>query len=172
MITYEWFMNADHDLSAIGLIKDDATKYFCTPTNITVFARLGCDGVHFGVLSDCLHTDHKNSPVFVIDPWSESYVQPVSADFEDFLSMLLTLKNANFFTFISNSSKEEFLKICHEDPVSDELPELAYLSKVAAKKYLTLEEVYYAVKKIQADSTLKKCLKFSDEFYSVTGIEP
>uniref|UniRef100_N2A0J7 Uncharacterized protein n=1 Tax=Eubacterium plexicaudatum ASF492 TaxID=1235802 RepID=N2A0J7_9FIRM len=166
MITYEWIFNTDYDFSGIGLIKDALTKYFCTPTNLNVFASLGVDGVHFGVLKG-----HKNPPVYVIDPWSASYVEPISENFEDFLSMLLTLKNANFFTFISGSSKEEFLKICDEDPIPDELPELIYLSKLVYKKYASLEDVYLAVKKIQSNIELKKCLKYSDEFYSVTGME-
>jgi len=170
MITYEWIFQTDYDFSEVGLIKSGLTRYFCTPENITVFARLGCDGVHFGVL-----TDEKNSPVYVIDPEAESCVEPVSENFEDFLSMLLTLKNTNLFTFISNSSKERFLKICDNDPIthvkSDEIPELVYLSKIVEKKYPTLEDVYVAVKNIQANQDLKKCIRFSDEFYSVTGLD-
>ncbi len=98
---------------------------------------------------------HKNPLVYVIAPWSTFYVEPISKNLEDFLSMLLTLKNANFFTFISSSSKEEFLKIGDEDPIPDELLELIYLSKLVEKRYASLEDVYLAVKKYNQISNYK-----------------
>lgn len=149
MITHEWIFTTDYDLSGIGLIKDASIKYFCTPTNHNVLPVLDRMAFISGFKG------HKNPLVYVIAPWSTFYVEPISKNLEDFLSMLLTLKNANFFTFISSSSKEEFLKIGDEDPIPDELLKLIYLSKLVEKRYASLEDVYLAVKKIQSNIELQ-----------------
>lgn len=102
MITHEWIFTTDYDLSGIGLIKDASIKYFCTPTNHNVLPVLDRMAFISGFKG------HKNPLVYVIAPWSTFYVEPISKNLEDFLSMLLTLKMQIFLPLFPVLPKKNF----------------------------------------------------------------
>lgn len=75
-------------LESVGLYAAAAEdRYFCTPENAEIIARLGCDGVHFVLLPE-------DERVFCVDPAMGdigTYVLPVAADGETFCATCCTV---------------------------------------------------------------------------------
>ena len=86
------FWALEIDPTAVGLEPAGAEDAcFCTPAGAEVFARLGCDGVHFVLLPG-------DERVFCVDPAMGepgSYALPVAEDFRQFLSFVLFCGDAN-----------------------------------------------------------------------------
>ena len=168
-----WDLEIDH--TAVGLEPAGAEDAcFCTPAGAEVFARLGCDGVHFVLLSE-------DERVFCVDPTMGepgTYVLPVAEDFRQFLSYVLFCGDATPLSQIWWMEEERFRDFLREERERTwEGMEDFLARKQAALGILTgafsLEpaDPWGAVKALQA--AFDPCvLTFSPEYYEVLGLEP
>lgn len=163
------FNNIDADLSSIGLRRAEFPSYFCTPLNAVIFANLGVDGIHFCILPSKEDSTLENSPVYIVSPcMPEHYVEPIAASFAEFLSLVVTIKDAGAMECISYITKEAFYSYLKDIPVEKE-----EIIKVvnAIRENFVLEDipnVYDYVKNIQQDLRFRR-IKFSKEYYAMTG---
>lgn len=161
-------------LESVGLYAAAAEdRYFCTPENGEIIARLGCDGVHFVLLPE-------DERVFCVDPAMGdigTYVLPVAADGETFLRYLLYCRDANPLTQLHWMDETRFRALLAEDGTA-RWPgcETFYAEKAAALQAiaeafgLAPQEPFAEVKALQA-SFDPSVLHFSDEYYDVLGLE-
>ena len=160
-----WDLEIDH--TAVGLEPAGAEDAcFCTPAGAEVFARLGCDGVHFVLLSE-------DERVFCVDPAMGepgTYVLPVAEDFRQFLSFVLFCGGASPIAQIWWLSRSRFDALLAEDRRTTWPERDAALTAVSAAFGLEAADPYEAVKELQAgfDPT---CLRFSAEYYDTLGLE-
>lgn len=157
------------DLSYIGLRRDEFPSYFCTPLNSVIFASLGVDGIHFCILPSKDDSTLENSPVYIVSPcMPDHYVEPIADSFTEFLSLVLTTKDAGAMECISYMTKEAFNNYLKDIPVEEEETIQAVN---AIKENFGLEgilDVYDYVRSIQRDIRFRK-IKFSQEYYAITG---
>lgn len=161
-------------LDAVGLLPATAdAAYFCTPENAEIIARLGGDGIHFVLLPE-------DERVFCVDPAMGkigTYVLPVAADGEKFLSYLLYCRDANPLTQIYWLGEERFRVLLEEDRRANWPGCEAFFAKkdsaltAIGKAFgLAPREPFAEVRALQTafDSSV---LRFSDEYYDVLGLE-
>lgn len=109
--------------------------------------------------------------VFVVSPMSctSQYVYPLAEDFKTFIELILSTKSATALEQIGWVSKDQFKQFLNsEDNATN--PEQEIILSILSK---TLElnphqNPYDYVAELQSKIDYKK-LKFSDEFYEITG---
>ena len=159
--------------SAIGLEQAENVAYFCTPVDAEYVGWLGCDGIHFILLPG-------DERVFCVDPAMGevgTYVLPVAADFQEFLSYVLFCRDANPLSQIWWLDEERFRELLRSDAEARwEGCEAYFEEKASALKLiaetfgLTSKEPYEAVRVLQADFD-PSSIAFSEEYYEVLGME-
>ena len=106
------FYNLKIDFESLGLIpSQEPVAYFCTPADAEIFATLGVDGIHFVLLPG-------DERVYCVDPSMGeigTYVLPVAENFRQFLSFVLSCRDANLLSQIYWLSEERFRKALEED---------------------------------------------------------
>lgn len=166
----ERFRKLNVDFESIGL--DDTgglTPYFCTPVNAEYVGGLGCDGVHFILLPG-------DERVYCVDPSMGepgTYVLPVGADFQEFLSYLLFCRSANPLSQIAWLAEAPFRALLAEDAQADgpgEGEKHRALDALAAAFQVAPADPFRRVKALQADFDPSH-LTFSDEYYDVLGLD-
>lgn len=156
------------DTSPIGLCPGGQEHYFCTPIGAKIFAW--DNGIHYCFVEGFGET------VFCVNPETccEHYVYPIARSFSDFLKLLMALKTANTIQQIVWMNKKEF-----EDFVNDP-NELEYVRSVEVTHILEIigellgispmEGAFEYVKELQKNFSYDQ-IKYSDEFYDITGME-
>jgi hypothetical protein len=163
------FQKIKADLSPVGLRRGEFVNYFCTPLKSLIFADLGVDGIHFCVIPSKKDKTLESSPIYVVSPsMSDHYVEPIAENFYDFISIVVTIKDAGALECVSYCSEEKFINYLKDIP--NESSEITQ-AITALKENFDIKDipnVYEYVKKIQQNTALKK-VKFSPEYYDVTG---
>lgn len=95
--------------------KDQTIRYFCTPNESIIFARLGIDGIHFCVY-DQSGISRDQSPVFVVSPGSDTPTLPIAHNFKEFIGLLITLKDAGAIEAAANRSFQDFQTYMQAEP--------------------------------------------------------
>lgn len=145
----ERFLNDTNDYSALGLFatpNEESDHYYCTPTDMYVFARTGADGMHFGVIPESF-----GETVFAVTPdaFGEQTVYPVAKNITDFLALVCTLGDSTFVEEAPRMTRERF-DAWRSSAADDE-----WLRSDAGKRFLTEKEA------------ARKCLA---ETYALTEI--
>ena len=168
------FRALDIDFDSIGLEPNaGAVPYFCTPVGAEYVGRIGCDGVHFILLSG-------DERVYCVDPAmgeEGKYVLPVAGDFREFLSFVLFCRDANPLSQIWWMTEGRFRNLLAEDAAASWPGCEEYFSKMDAALAKIAEafgiapiEPYARVKALQ-EAFDPSVLRFSDEYYDTLGIE-
>ncbi len=163
---FESFSKLDLKTNLIGLEKTDGENYFCVPIGAKVFAALGVDGVQFCFI------DGFGEMVFAISPdaLNEKYVNPLAYTFADFLALILGCKNANPIEQIYWQSKEQFVAFLQEDMMGATEEQNSVLAQLQTELGITpIADPYDYVREVQASFDYSK-IKYSDEYYDITGL--
>ena len=172
----EKFSNIAIVLSRFGLEKHSG-GYFCTPKNAVTFAGIGVDGIHFCILPDENDLTLENSPVYVISPMMpDHYVEIVAENFYDFISLVITAKDAGALECISYFTSEKYLEYLQS--ISDSLLQNTEFNNKVKKATTALldefnnnkkiDDVYGYVKQLQAKTDLTK-IQYTNEYYDLIG---
>lgn len=164
------FFQIKADLSQIGLIRDSSfSRYFCTPLNAIIFASTGMDGMHFCIVPNDNDPTLEQSPVYVVSPMiSDHYVEAIAENFIDFISIVVSTKDAPLLECISYCARDRFYEQIQS--ISDDNFEaktaISALNSTFSIK--VIDNVYDFVRQVQAKL---KCetLQFSEEYYELTG---
>ena len=163
---FEEFMSMKLDTRTIGLDKSDCEDYFCVPIGAKVFAGLGVDGVQFCFI------DGFNEMVFAISPEAieNKFVNPIAENFEIFLRLVVSCKNANPLEQIYWNTREEFISFLEEDMKNASAEQTAVLGQLQSELNISpMTDPYAYVKELQRGFDYSR-IKYSDEFYDVTGL--
>lgn len=162
-------------MEPVGLIAAaaDDVPYFCTPENAELVARLGCDGVHFVLLTG-------DERVYCVDPAMGEigkYVLPVAESSEDFLRYLLFCGDASPLAQLYWLSEERFRALLEEDknaswPGCEKFfaEKRAALGAISTAFGIEPRDPFAEVRAMQAAFD-PSVLRFSDEYYDVLGLE-
>ena len=170
------FRALDIDFDSIGLIQggEDDFAYFCTPVDAELVGRIGCDGVHFILLTG-------DERVFCVDPSMGergTYVLPVAGDFREFLSFVLYCQDANPLSQIYWMTRKQYEELAAEDAAARENEYMAKFFEGKDKALAAIQKEFDLTpvdpfKKIKAMQ--KKfdpaILNFSEEYYDTVGYE-
>lgn len=153
----------------IGLEKgDEVGDYFCTPVGAKVFAW--DNGIHYCFI------DGFSEMVFCVNPETccDYYVYPLAKNFYDFLRLVLATKNANTMQQVILWDKKEYLDFINSpDNLSYDNSEevMAVLNTIRTNLGISeMENPFEYIKDVQKNFPYER-IKFSDEFYEVTGSE-
>lgn len=105
-------------------------RYHCTPVESELLASIGIDGIHYCILP----MDNKSlddSPVLVVSPHSYVEVLPVAENITDFISLVVTLKEAGGIEAAALRDKHSFLQYLEEGLLDD--PEYSALVNQAVE---------------------------------------
>lgn len=156
------------DTSLIGLEKFIDWNYFCIPIGAEIFAGLGIDGVQFCTINGF------HDMIFSISPEAlhNKYVNPLAYNFEDFLGLIITCKNANPLEQIYWNTEDNFNDFLKKDIKENVLDGQESILQIVQTelKILPVSNPYSYVKKIQSEFDYS-LIKYSDEFYEITGLE-
>lgn len=168
--TTEVFLEIKADLSDIGLIRDQSfPHYFCTPLNAIIFAGTGVDGIHFCIIPNENDWTLERSPVYVVSPMMpDHYVEAIAENFNDFISMVVSIKDAPLLECISYSARDRFLEEIQRTANDNVEIETAISALTGTFSTKMVDDVYDCVRQVQAKMELRK-LQFSEEYYEFTG---
>lgn len=127
----------DRDLCLI--LQSDYFAYDVTPYDVIPFARTGCDGIHFGLLTDFgTVSDLEDAFVVCISPMDfGSPIKVVARNIREFVSLVCTMKSAvTISNFHHLKEEEQYLRLLKE------------LQREENKEYA--ERANYVVGKIQS----------------------
>lgn len=156
------------DLSWIGFADEDNGKYYCTPVGAKI---IGWDnGIHYCFVEGFGET------VFAVNP--ENYcgreVYPVAKNLYDFFSLILATKNTNVIHQVISWDKRDYDEfMASPDTVEYNAKREVTEALEAIRTELGVSEMqnpFEYIKEIQKDFPYSK-IKFSDEYYEVSGIE-
>lgn len=142
----------------LGLILQcDYFAYDVTPYDVITFASTGCDGIHFGLLTDFgTVSDLEDAFVVCISPMDfGSHIKIVARNIREFIGLICTIKDAvTVSNFNHMKEEEEYLrllkKLKQEDSENEEYIERA--NYVAGKIKSTIgceiiEDIYHYVER-------------------------
>lgn len=98
----------------IGFMSDlGGFRYYCTPSDVIVFGSNGCDGIHYGFLTDFSTVDNlSKAPIVCISPMDFGHTNKLIArNFRDFLSMHLDHSELFYNDFKSEDDYMEQVEI-------------------------------------------------------------
>lgn len=163
---YENYKKLPIDCSPIGLADEENESYFCTPIGAKIIAW--DNGIHYCFIKGF------EEMVFAVNPESccDYDVYPLAKNFNDFLRLLLSTKNANTLQQIILWDKQSFITFIN-DPMNVKYDNSSNVTSIlnTIKDKLKITEMpnpFEYVKEIQKDFDYS-CIPFSDEFYDVTG---
>ena len=137
----------------LGFILElDEFSYECTPYDVITFATIGCDGIHFGVVTDFGQVkDLDDAFVVCVSPMDfDAPIKLVARNMREFLDLLCTVKDASVIAnFQYMESKEEYVELLAEIVEDDEFMEQAkYVTKRIKQTigYKEIDDVYEYVK--------------------------
>lgn len=161
----------DELISRIGLIQaKSVVRYFCTPLDAIVFSYTGSDGIHFCIVPEQGDFALENSPVYVVSPMmSDHYVEIVAHNFQAFSSLVVAARDASILECISYTTPESFFAVCKNIPLDDAAINRAVAAITNAFSPHEVVDVYGQVRKLQKQTDLST-LRFSDEYYTLTGL--
>jgi hypothetical protein len=170
------FFELKIDLSSIGLLRaQDREGYFCTPVEALILAWSGVDGIHYCIIPK----DEESielSPVYVIDPSdSSSFVRIVARNFRDFLSIVITTKDASVLC-CSYQSEEDLNNhigtinndIANDNTYKHEVEEtISYLKKTF--NITEIQDIYNYMEETLSNPKFHAKYTFSEEYYTIMG---
>lgn len=165
---YEKFLSLNIDTSCIGLYHEEDKQYFCTPIGAKIIAW--DNGIHYCFIEGF------DEMVFAVNPDTgcDYYVYPLAKNFYDFLSLILSTKNANTIQQVILWDKQQFIDFINlpDNIEYDSRPEVVIVLQIIHKELdiYAMNYPFEYIKNIQRDFPYNK-IKFSDEFYKTTGIE-
>ena len=114
--SYQKFLRAGIDLSALGVERGEAVEYFCTPRGASYIGCEGVDGVQY-----CFVRGY-GSVVFAVSPENAApdYVHAVARDFADFLRLLLACGHGAAIEQCWAWDRAHFDAYLAENPPTDE----------------------------------------------------
>ncbi|MBM6619158.1 hypothetical protein [Bacillus suaedaesalsae] len=145
----------DQELSLV--LQTDYFYYDITPYDVITFASTGCDGIHFGLLTDFGSVSNLEE-AFVVSICPMDFDNPikiVARNLKEFISLVCTLRGA---VTISNlhflENREQYLNLIEEIKIEQlEEPEYAQRANYVIEKLLAtisldiIEDVYEYVEK-------------------------
>ncbi|MGE8205374.1 hypothetical protein ACQKP0_12475 [Heyndrickxia sp. NPDC080065] len=104
-----------YSLDDLGLfLESDYDPYIVTPYDVITFASIGCDGIHFGLLTDFgTVSDLEDAFVVCISPMDfGSHIKIVARNIREFVSLICTMKDAGTISnFNYFEDKEDYLNL-------------------------------------------------------------
>lgn len=113
--------------------------------------------------------------VFCVNPETccNYYVYPLAKDFTDFLRLLLSLKTTNAIqqvVWMDKDAFENFMNDPDEVRYTSSEPVQSILQNISSNLEVEpIENPFDYIKKLQKDFPYKE-IKFTDEFYNITGL--
>ena len=162
--TYRKFLESGLDLTALGVERRaDNEPYFCTPKGASIFGWAGVDGIHFCFVRGF------GTQIFAVSPANGpgEYVHPIAADFADFLRLLLACGDSAALEQAWMWDEGTFDTFLRENPPTPE--QRSVLGQVSETLDLTPMEQPWAYLRDQRERLDAGKLRFSDEYYEVTG---
>ena len=144
---------------------DISTPYFCYPVNAEPIGFEGC-------ILYCFLPEYGDM-VFACNPEScgDQNVYPLAANFEDFIRLILACGTANPVEQIVWMNKDRFEKHMADEEKSRTDEQKAAVQQLQCELgLLPMENPFEYVKAVQKDFDGSK-IKYSDEYFEVTGIE-
>lgn len=166
----------EKELNVLGfLLTKDFPDYFCTPLNAVIFAHLGIDGIHYCIIKG--ENEIENSPVYVVSPMMpEHYVELVGRNLIDFLSLVISCRDASALEYIGYASKQKFEEYIDEirnqqivDPDYGKQVEKAVSGLQKMFELQNIDDVYCHVNETKSNAMYHAKLAFSKEYYDIIG---
>lgn len=150
----------------LGLILQcDYFAYDVTPYDVITFASTGCDGIHFGLLTDFgTVSDLEDAFVVCISPMDfGSHIKIVARNIREFIGLICTMKDAvTVSNFNHMKEEEEYLsllkKLKQEDSENEEYIERANYVAGKIKNAIgceIIEDVYHYVERNSSHTIYK-----------------
>ncbi|UYZ14234.1 SMI1/KNR4 family protein [Brevibacillus sp. WF146] len=74
---------------------NNSFRYWNTPPDLHVFAETGCDGIHYGFLTDFGRiTDLTEAPIVCVSPTDDPSLRIIARNLEDFFRLVVTIESA------------------------------------------------------------------------------
>ena len=162
--TYRKFLESGLDLTALGVERRaDNAPYFCTPKGANIFGWAGVDGIHFCFVRGF------GTQIFAVSPANGpgEFVHPIAADFADFLRLLLACGDSAALEQAWMWDEGTFDTFLQENPPTPE--QRSVLEQLSETLDLTPMEQPWAYLRDQRERLDAGKLRFSDEYYEVTG---
>jgi hypothetical protein len=172
------FFSITIDFDVIGLMRvKEFPRYFCTPIQAAIFASTGVDGIHFCLIRNENDHNFENSPVYVVSPMMpEHYIELVGRSLMDFLSLVITCKDAGALeciAYMSENSFNEYLeessKNRNEMPIMNDKIEKAILALKSCFELKEIDNVYQHIQETKNNSIYHAEFTFSQEYYDLIG---
>lgn len=164
---FDKFKKLNLDTSPIGLSIELREPFFCTPIGAQI---IGWDnGIHYCFIKGF------EEIVFCVNPETccNYYVYPLAKDFTDFLRLLLSLKTTNAIqqvVWMDKDAFENFMNDPDEVRYTSSEPVQSILQNISSNLEVEpIENPFDYIKKLQKDFPYKE-IKFTDEFYNITGL--
>jgi len=176
METLNRLYQAEKELNALGLLlATDFPHYFCTPLNAVIFAHLGTDGIHYCIIKG--EKELENSPVYVVSPMMPGhYVELIGRNLADFLSLVISCKDASSLEYISYASKDKFEEYIGElrkqqldDPDYNKRVEAAVDKLQKAFGLQNIHDVYCHVNETKSNPSYHADMAFPKEYDGSIG---
>ena len=165
--------------ATIGLMLEvEGFRYYCTPCDVVVFGSNGCDGIHYGFLTDFGTVDTLDeAPIVCISPMSFGHTNKLIArNFRDFLS--IHLDNSELF-YNDFETEAAYLKRvaewkCEEEesPYGDTPEEKQYAEEVKEMLRTTFElpvidRPYEYIRALQEERRKQACILTRESLHVV-----
>ncbi len=166
-LTYKDFLKKEVDLAPLGIERrGNHVAYFCTPKGADIFGSAGVDGIHFCFIKGFGET------VFAVSPQNDigNYVHPIARNFEDLLSLLVSISDIAAVEQAWMWDKEGLDKFLQENPPTKVQEQTIWkLQHELAIPFM--QEPFDYIKELQAGFDYSE-IKYTDEYYDVVGEKP
>lgn len=145
------------DLDFGLILESDYFAYDVTPYDVIPFASTGCDGIHFGLLTDFgTVSDLENAFVVCVSPMDfGSHIKVVARNISEFVSLICTLKGAVTIANLNSINKEEQYQSLLKELKQEEIDNKEFIDrtnyvieKIQSKiKCEIIEDVYQYVER-------------------------
>ncbi|GAK42938.1 hypothetical protein PUW24_08715 [Paenibacillus urinalis] len=165
----------------MGLIPElGSFRYLCTPSDVIVFGSNGCDGIHYGYLTDFGEVESLDqAPIVCISPMDFGETNKlIAGSFRDFLSIALTDSALFYNRFESEDAYRTQVKIWEEEALASPYgctPEEEKLRKELHERLRkdfdlpVIENPYAYIKEIQAERAASAVVLTQDTLHIVTN---
>ncbi|KYD07950.1 hypothetical protein [Heyndrickxia sporothermodurans] len=163
----------DNDLGLI--LHSDYYSYFVTPYDVITFASIGCDGIHFGLLTDFgTVSSLEDAFVVCISPMDfGSHIKIVARNIREFVSLICTMKDAgsisNFNYFKEEEDYLNLIKDLKQEEIENE--EFVKRTNYVVEKVINtigceiIDDVYhYVERKVKTEREKQTILPTLDGF--------
>lgn len=165
--------------STIGLMPEiEGFRYYCTPCDVVVFGSNGCDGIHYGFLTDFGTVDTlDDAPIVCISPMDFGHTNKLIArNFRDFLSIHLDNSELFYNDFESEAAYlkrvAEWKREEEESPYRNTPEEIEYAEDVKTMLRTTFElpvidHPYEYIRDIQEERRKQACILTRESLHIV-----